>query len=686
MAGRITSKISTLDAARTIFFIVVGLAVKQSLGLFGHTWPSRDHADAPPDWSFWVRAFICLGYLCTVIRFSHGVTLLYGYEKERIENPSLPSATKVSELSLFLALLAIPLFLMADNIGDLQAYVICTGCMLAVDLLYIWRSEVVRAPLGRLRKLKKDTEKGTGPRAALWWMVSDLLLIAICAAFLIRTPAGAVFDAYPPAPYLLFSGWLILFTVLDYRVNWDFYFGGRDDQRKQKFVFVCSPLRAEKEEVLRANINRAQLHCLNLMKRTARRGQKITPFASHAFFTYFLNDNVPEDRALGRECAIAYLSACDAVYAYAPKAPEEPGKSGPRYILTHGMGHEVNEARRFGLEIKYLAETMDQNTPDGWRPPDWGKITYAQKPKGRKRSESYFRGAEQRKKVYVCTRFRGPSSEAKKSWSEQKATLKKNTSLALWHCHELARDVDEAVAPFAPQAFYPYFWKFTNEGGIDEAKRKEWFDRSIEVLKVCDAVYVYTSDGMPPTDGGDPGKPENDNASDGMREVVQTAKKLGLEIQFRKELCLPSEDEELKKLLEGAKEKLRSAETDLAALRLMAGDAEVAAAEARRDAEGQAAEMAKPPSGARGNGAAAGVGEAAAGTLAAKVEETKMDAALQALKAEEAARVAAAFKFAEEAQAEADRLAREVQEAEEKVKAEEEEVKKLTWEPAVPDF
>jgi hypothetical protein len=690
MAGRIISKVSTLDAARTIFFIVVGLAIKQSLGLFGHTWPSRELSDAPPEWGLLVRVIICLGYLCTVIRYSHGVTLLYGHEKERIENQRLPSASKVSALSLFLVLLAIPFFLMADNIGNLRAYVICTGCMLAIDLLYIWRSEIVRAPLRRLRlqrirQRRSDTERGTGPHAALWWMASDVMLIGVCIAFLIRTPLGSALDPYPAAPYLLFSGWLILFTVLDYYHNWDFYFGGRDDRRQQKFVFVCSPLRAEKEEVIGANINRAQLYCLNLMKRTAWRGQKITPFASHAFFTYFLNDNVPEDRALARECAVAYLSACDAIYAYAPQVADEPGKPSPRYKLSAGMAHEVDEAKRFGLEIKYLAETMDQNTPEGWQPPRWNKITYAQKLTVRKRSENYFRSAEQRKKVYVCTRFRGPQSKPGKDWEAQKKTLRDNTSLALWHCHELARDVDEAVAPFAPQAFYPYFWKFTNESGIVKAQFDEWFERSIEVLKVCDAVYVYTTDGMPPTDTFDPAEPESDNASEGMRRVVRTAKSLGLEIQYRKELCLPAEDEEIKELIDEAGKKLRLAQENLDDLRRRVRGAKADAEEAQARAEELANDMPPRPPGVGGNGARAEAARAGGRTVKEVVEDPPESADQQAWD-EKAALLAEAVRRARKAREEAARLAVEVLEAEAKVSAAKEEVAKCTWSPALPEF
>jgi hypothetical protein len=129
--------------------------------------------------------------------------------------------------------------------------------------------------------------------------------------------------AHPPARELSFAGALLLAAFADYALNWDFYFGGRHDRREQKFVFVISPLRNANSEEYKKNINRAQFYCLNLMNWQGRFGKQITPLASHAFFTFFLNDGVAEGRALGLECTLAYISACDAVYVYVPLRPRE---------------------------------------------------------------------------------------------------------------------------------------------------------------------------------------------------------------------------------------------------------------------------------------------------------------------------------------------------------------------------
>jgi hypothetical protein len=539
MSTRLISRVSTLDAARVVFFIVVGFAIKQSLGLFGHTWPPRDFPYALY-WPIWARVLIGAGYLVTVIRFSHGVVLLHTHEMKRLQTSSLPSASKISELSLFLVLLGVLLFLMADNITELRAYALWSALMFAVDFLYIWRSHMVRKPMRRLFKVLEETVSGYGARAAVWWMATDAVLFLVCCSFLIRSPVGGTLAQLPAGNESLLALILIAEAIADYWLNWEYYFGGKEDRRKEKFVFVCSPLRNDDPKLYQENINRAQFYCWRLMKENAAAGKKITPFASHAFFTYFLNDNVAEDRALGRECALAYLSACEAIYVFVPGQMKDFHPKIHSRSLSEGMKHEISQAKKYGLEIEYLPE--DQSLA-GWNPPPWTAITYESRVAKANPSDSFFKGAEERKKVYVCTGFRGKGFDQLPSWECKVRRLKDNTKLALWHCHQLARHDGEALAPFAPQAFFPYFWKFSEAGKMQDDLWEAWFERSIEVLKVCNAVYIYTKDGLPPTE---------DQSSTGVMRVDETAKRLGLEIQYRRELPLPSEEE--KKKAEGRAE------------------------------------------------------------------------------------------------------------------------------------
>jgi hypothetical protein len=60
-----------------------------------------------------------------------------------------------------------------------------------------------------------------------------------------------------------------------------------------KFVIVESPLAGDDKNTLDRNIQYAQAACLDCV------GKNEVPFASHLFFTQFLDDKAPEERELG---------------------------------------------------------------------------------------------------------------------------------------------------------------------------------------------------------------------------------------------------------------------------------------------------------------------------------------------------------------------------------------------------
>ena len=147
-----------------------------------------------------------------------------------------------------------------------------------------------------------------------------------------------------------------------------------------------------------------------------------------------------------------------------------------------------------------------------------------------------------RKRVYVCTHLRGTDWKDKKQITDfnskppeekaqilkqiaeaQQKTLQENIKKTLRRCYELATDDKEYLAPFAPQAFFTYFWSVYKGYEIDDEKWDRWFESSKEILKVCDSVYIYTKDGLPTA--GD--------MSEGMREIKKLAENLGLEIVYK---------------------------------------------------------------------------------------------------------------------------------------------------------
>jgi nucleoside 2-deoxyribosyltransferase len=532
------SKIATLEAARTIFFIVVGLAIRQSLGLFAHDW-SLTSTNAPVWWTWDIRLLVGVGYITTALRYSHGISQLYGYERDQIETSGLPSSSRILGLSLFLSLLGILFYLMADNITRFSWFVVWTGLMLGVDFIYIAMSQVVRNPWVRLirwlparifsaiRKKENswvDTVPGYAADAALEWMTSDVVMLGICLMFLL------VWNDVPHER--LFASVLILATVVDYVVNREFYFGGRSDKRKQTIVFVCSPTigkvgadtsRQAQEEKCRENIKQAQLYCESLMK-----DRTIIPFAPHAFYPYFLNllEEDPTDKILSRYCGLAFLRACDAIYVYVPYT-KQPVMNFLSFIkvsrpdisqLSSGMEQELIEAKKLGLSVKYQ---RTDRLSFGDALSNWATPVFPVNDE-----QPSLEDLEVIKRVYVCTPFRGTNFSDQPD-ATKKATLEQNIRAALWYCRTLVRDKEQSVAPFAPQAFYPYFVPmFGRKPAWDN-----WFSRSLEILKVCDAVYVYTDDGLP----------NKEFISVGMSHVIRLAEALGVEIQYKRSVPIPAE-------------------------------------------------------------------------------------------------------------------------------------------------
>ncbi len=710
--NKLTSRLATLEAARAIFFMVVALGIKESLGKFSSKETNFANMNR---WEVFFFSLFDLAYLLTAIRFTHGVSMLHGHEKLRLESSNLPSSLKLSTLALFTFLLAISLYLMALNITDFQYFLIFSAATLLINLLLISYSESITEPL-RLKTLlywRRNTKDGFLPRTSLRWILINIILLAIVIILFaynwklkdapisqgeefIRNALGITKGLIDIKVF--FGLILIVAFISDYWFNRAFYFGSKQDKRKEKFVFVCSPLSAEnppegKDELAfrRDNVNLAQFYCKELMKKDNKIPllhkipfinkfplinlisrkvndllmkkpifwKNITPFAAHCFFTYFLEDKGKE-RSIGRQCALAYLAACDAIYVYIPEPRKDyyipPDKESEKNKdedinrkkgFSRGMRYELDEARKLGLQIKYKQsmqirpQTNNNNQEQDEEPSNWQRfreylreeykrlkyelewkvptqifirpnwefvkpeknvkehpftiifedndltpdnepfalnLKYLKRKDQTKEDDTKFEGDVYRKRVYVCTNLRGQGlssndvlterrkklendlekekDNAKKNKIETnlskleeevrtnekenakmalKERMKENVKKALWQCYELATDDDAFLAPFAPQAFFTYFWNFeinveknedNNKWCMRETEEwKVWFRKSLEILKVCDAVYIYTKNGLP----------DSENLSRGMREVRETAERLGIEIKYKKE-------------------------------------------------------------------------------------------------------------------------------------------------------
>lgn len=94
-----------------------------------------------------------------------------------------------------------------------------------------------------------------------------------------------------------------------------------------KTVYICSPLRGDIEQ----NVEAAKRYC----REAVMKG--VLPIAPHVYFTQFLDDTVPEERAAGMTMGLEMLRHCDEMWVYG-----EP---------TEGMQAEIAEAGRLGMPV-----------------------------------------------------------------------------------------------------------------------------------------------------------------------------------------------------------------------------------------------------------------------------------------------------------------------------------------------
>ena len=98
-------------------------------------------------------------------------------------------------------------------------------------------------------------------------------------------------------------------------------------------VYVASPLKGD----ISGNIKKANEHCRFVIANQA------IPFAPHVFFTGFLDDEIPEERAIGLFLGKEVLKKCSALWAFCDNG--EP---------SEGMREEITLAEELGIPVRYF--------------------------------------------------------------------------------------------------------------------------------------------------------------------------------------------------------------------------------------------------------------------------------------------------------------------------------------------
>ena len=111
----------------------------------------------------------------------------------------------------------------------------------------------------------------------------------------------------------------------------------------KKLIYICSPFRSQSQDPHEAdrelfeNLFRARNAC-ELVKDLGA-----IPVCPHLYFPQFLDDELPEERELGMQLALAALRRCHEVFVFSEH-------------ITPGMVREIAEAAKRDIPVKMLCE------------------------------------------------------------------------------------------------------------------------------------------------------------------------------------------------------------------------------------------------------------------------------------------------------------------------------------------
>lgn len=101
-----------------------------------------------------------------------------------------------------------------------------------------------------------------------------------------------------------------------------------------KKIYVCSPLAGDYEN----NIKKAKSYAGFVAKDCGA-----IPIAPHIYFTQFLDDSIPEDRAFGIMAGLLLLSGCDELWFFGDN-------------VSHGMAREIFAAKEENIPVRYISD------------------------------------------------------------------------------------------------------------------------------------------------------------------------------------------------------------------------------------------------------------------------------------------------------------------------------------------
>ena len=108
--------------------------------------------------------------------------------------------------------------------------------------------------------------------------------------------------------------------------------------RKNELVYICSPLSAPTQKEILSNMAKAMEYA-----KLVSESFQCRAIAPHSFLPLFLDDNIPEERAIGLQFGLSVLEICKAMVVCGDR-------------ISNGMKGEIEKAKKLHIPVYTLIE------------------------------------------------------------------------------------------------------------------------------------------------------------------------------------------------------------------------------------------------------------------------------------------------------------------------------------------
>ncbi len=107
---------------------------------------------------------------------------------------------------------------------------------------------------------------------------------------------------------------------------------------RKQLIYVCSPYAGDVEE----NVAAAKRYCRFVISKG------FIPIATHLLYPQILDDNNPDERALGMTFGNIIMDSCFEVWVFGDR-------------ISKGMQEEINYAISKNYRVRYFTETFEED-------------------------------------------------------------------------------------------------------------------------------------------------------------------------------------------------------------------------------------------------------------------------------------------------------------------------------------